>query len=106
MKRTADVLIPVYHPGKELEQLLSLLEAQDYPVNRIILMNTEEACFPAEILKDHPKAEVHHVTKAEFDHGGTRDQGIRMSDADVVICMTQDAIPADEHMAGALSEDL
>lgn len=62
MKRTADVLIPVYHPGKELEQLLSLLEAQDYPVNRIILMNTEEACFPAEILKDHPKAEVHHVT--------------------------------------------
>ena len=102
MKRTADVLIPVYHPGKELEQLLSLLEAQDYPVNRIILMNTEEACFPAEILKDHPKAEVHHVTKAEFDHGGTRDQGIRMSDADVVICMTQDAIPADEHMAGAL----
>ena len=102
MKRTADVLIPVYHPGKELEQLLSLLEAQDYPVNRIILMNTEEACFPAEILKDHPKAEVHHVTRAEFDHGGTRDQGIRMSDADVVICMTQDAIPADEHMAGTL----
>ena len=96
MKRTADVLIPVYHPGKELEQLLSLLEAQDYPVNRIILMNTEEACFPAEILKDHPKAEVHHVTRAEFDHGGTRDQGIRMSDADVVICMTQDAMPADE----------
>ena len=87
---------------KELEQLLSLLEAQDYPVNRIILMNTEEACFPAEILKDHPKAEVHHVTRAEFDHGGTRDQGIRMSDADVVICMTQDAIPADEHMAGTL----
>ena len=72
MKRTADVLIPVYHPGNELEQLLSLLEAQDYPVNRIILMNTEEACFPAEILKDHPKAEVHHVTRAEFDHGGTR----------------------------------
>ena len=25
-----------------------------------------------------------------------------MSDADVVICMTQDAIPADEHMAGTL----
>lgn len=42
------------------------------------------------------------MTRAEFDHGGTRDQGIRMSDADVVICMTQDAIPADEHMAGTL----
>lgn len=45
MKRTADVLIPVYHPGKELEQLLSLLEAQDYPVNRIILMNTGGGLF-------------------------------------------------------------
>ena len=102
MKRTADVLIPVYHPGKELDQLLTLLEEQDYPIGRIILMNTEEAYFPGGLLKTHPKAEVHHVTKAEFDHGGTRDKGLRMSEADVVICMTQDAVPADSHMAGAL----
>ena len=102
MKRTADVLIPVYRPGKELDQLLTLLEKQDYPIGRIILMNTEKAYFPDEILKIHPKAEVHHVTKEEFDHGGTRDKGLRMSEADVVICMTQDAVPADSHMAGAL----
>ena len=102
MKRTADVLIPIYKPGKELERLLSLLEQQDYPIGRVILMNTEEQYFPAEILKKHPITEVHHVKKSEFDHGNTRDTGMRLSDAEVVICMTQDAVPADTHMVGAL----
>ena len=41
---------------------------------------------------------MHHLTKAEFDHGGTRDQGMRLSGADVVICMTQDAMPADQEL--------
>ena len=37
-----DVIIPVYKPGKELFELIDRLEKQTVPVNRIILMNTEE----------------------------------------------------------------
>ena len=99
---TADIVIPVYHPGTELKELLNRLTDQTTPAERIILMNTEEAHFPADILKDYPSVEVHHVTKQEFDHGGTRDQGIRLSEADVVICLTQDAMPADEHLVEEL----
>lgn len=99
---TADIVIPVYRPGMELKELLNRLTDQTTPAERIILMNTEEAHFPADILKDYPSVEVHHVTKQEFDHGGTRDQGIRMSQADVVICLTQDAMPADEHLVEEL----
>lgn len=95
---TADVLIPVYRPGKQLEALLDKLENQSYPVHKIILMNTEEAYFPHGLEKKYENVEVHHLTKAEFDHGGTRDRGIRLSKADVVICMTQDAVPADEFL--------
>lgn len=65
-------------------------------------MNTEEAHFPAELPERYENVEVHHVTKQEFDHGGTRDQGIRLSEADVVICLTQDAMPADEHLVEEL----
>ncbi len=97
---TADVLIPVYRPGDSFEELLGRLKAQSVPVGRIIIMNTEEAYFPKELSERYEGdgLEVHHLTKAEFDHGGTRDQGMRLSGADVVICMTQDAMPADQEL--------
>lgn len=99
---TADIVIPVYRPGAELGELLSRLADQTILAGKIILMNTEEAHFPAELPERYENVEVHHVTKQEFDHGGTRDQGIRLSEADVVICLTQDAMPADEHLVEEL----
>ena len=104
MRLEADVLIPVFRPGDRLEKLLDRLHAQTCPARRIILMNTEEQYFPAGIEEKYADVEVHHLQKKEFDHGGTRDRGIRLSQADVVICMTQDAFPADDRMIESLLE--
>jgi len=95
---TTDVLIPVYSPGKQLTVLLNSLKEQSYPIHEIILMNTEKQYFPKGLEGRYENMEVHHLTKEEFDHGGTRDRGIRLADADVVICMTQDALPADKFL--------
>lgn len=95
---TVDVLIPVYRPGDTFLNLLERLQKQTYPIHKILLMNTEEKYFPKEVMAPYENMEVHHLTRAEFDHGGTRDRGIRMSEADVVVCMTQDAVPADEYL--------
>ena len=46
--------------------------------------------------------EVFHVRPEEFDHGGTRHLAIQRSDADVFVCMTQDAVPADKDLIGNL----
>ena len=91
-----DVLIPVYRPDGKLTELLKRLKMQNYPIHRVILMNTEEKHFPAELTGIWDRVEVYHLAKEEFDHGGTRDRGVRMSTADLVVCMTQDAMPADE----------
>lgn len=91
-----DVLIPVYRPDGKLRELLKRLKMQNYPIHRVILMNTEEKHFPAELTGIWDRVEVYHLAKEEFDHGGTRDRGVRMSTADLVVCMTQDAMPADE----------
>ena len=91
-----DVLIPVYRPDGKLTELLKRLKMQNYPIHRVILMNTEERHFPAELTGIWDRVEVYHLAKEEFDHGGTRDRGVRMSAADLVVCMTQDAMPADE----------
>ena len=91
-----DVLIPVYRPDGKLTELLKRLKMQNYPIHRVILMNTEEKHFPTELTGIWDRVEVYHLAKEEFDHGGTRDRGDRMSTADLVVCMTQDAMPADE----------
>ena len=36
-----DVIIPAYRPGEEFEKLLERLSAQKYPINKILVMNTE-----------------------------------------------------------------
>lgn len=106
-----DVVIPVYHPGKLFLELLSRLRRQTCPVHRFIIMNTEKQLWedwavtlPAGALPEN--FSVFHVTKEEFDHGGTRDFGIRQSEAEVCVCMTHDALPADTRLLERLTEAL
>lgn len=106
-----DVIIPVYKPGKELFTLLDRLKEQTVPIQNIILMNTEEKYFQRLIygtrfVEEYPNVKVYHLSKKEFDHGGTRRQGVRHSNADIFIFMTQDALPADTFLVEKLTAHL
>ena len=35
-----DVIIPTYKPGKEFEKLIGRLQKQEYPIHKIIIINT------------------------------------------------------------------
>lgn len=104
-----DVIIPVFYPKQRFLDLIGMLEKQSLPVNRIILMNTEKKGFAAlcdeEIfLREHPKVRLFHLSQDSFDHGATRNAGVSESDADIFVCMTQDALPADENLMQALAD--
>lgn len=108
-----DIIIPVYKPDDTFCLLLQRLREQTFVVHRLILLNTEEdlwedACakYPiAQRLRELPFAHtLTHVTRDSFDHGGTRNLGARQSDADILIFMTQDAVPADRHLVEKLTE--
>ena len=106
-----DVIIPVYKPGKMLFTLLDRLEHQTVPVQNIILMNTEKLYFE-QLVQDmrftdrYPNVKVFHLSKHEFDHGGTRHRGVTCSDAEIFITMTQDALPADNRLVEKLTAHL
>ena len=106
-----DVIIPVYKPEKEFFSLLDRLGHQTVPVQNIILMNTEEKYFQQLIYgtrfaDKYPNVKVFHLSKREFDHGGTRHQAVLQSDADIFVTMTQDAFPADEYLIEKLIVNL
>lgn len=96
-----DVVIPVYQPDEKLYHLLDALRRQTWQPHKIILMNTEREellkfCSEEKLLALDERIELHHITKAQFDHGGTRNEGVSFSHTPFFVCMTDDAIPADE----------
>ena len=109
-----DVIIPTYKPGAEFVRVIRGLHNQSVKINRVIIMNTEEAFFKG-VANDLQKfidegfVEVHHILKQDFDHGNTRRDGIAKSKADIFVMMTMDAVPADdkliENLIRPLSDD-
>ena len=113
----ADLIIPTYRPDDTFCLLLQKLQEQTFVVHRVLILNTEEALWREAVAK-YPIEQclqalpceytLYHVSKETFDHGGTRMYGADHSDADVVIFMTQDAVPADadliERLAAGLEE--
>jgi len=95
-----DVIIPVYKPTEKFLRLLDMLKDQTLPVHRIILVNTEKIYFDkfakgTDFEKKYGNLLLRHVSKEEFDHGGTRNYGVSLSDAPFFVMMTDDAVPAD-----------
>ena len=111
MQHKVDVILLTYKPSKQVMKLIEALETQTYPIHKIILMNTEEKYFEAlfygtRFLEKYNNIEVRHLSAKEFDHGGTRTRATAYSNADIFVCMTQDAIPADNCLIEILVEAL
>ncbi len=110
---TVDVIIPTYKPDISLFRLIDDLEKQSLRPTKIIIMNTEKKYWDALIdnaaenpLKKYDNIVVSHVSKAEFDHGETRNKGVELSDADFFLMMTQDAFPRDKMLISSLAKVL
>jgi len=103
MNKKIDVIIPSYKPDKKYLQLMKMLQKQTYPIHRIIVLNTEEKFYERLLFgtgfgERNKNVEVYHHSKKEFDHGMTRNKGVKRSDAELFVFMTQDAVPANEFM--------
>ena len=108
-----DVIIPTYKPTVELLDTLDMLNRQSVRPDKIIIMDTVsgQQDTAAELIGSSDRGseipvEIHTVDKSEFDHGHTRNLGARYCDADIMIFMTQDAVPADEGFIEALIRPL
>ena len=76
MTEKIEVIIPVYKPDREFEKLIFRLKKQTRLPDRIHVINTVSDRFPAKFCEEQG-IHVTHIEKADFDHGGTRDMGMR-----------------------------
>ncbi len=113
IKMTVDVIIPTYKPSDTFCLLLQKLQEQTFLIHRVLILNTEEALWE-EAVKKYPieaalkklPHEIYHIRKDEFDHGGTRLFGAEQSSADILLFMTQDAVPANAFLVEELVQGL
>lgn len=96
--RRVDVIIPTYKPDERVVLLVKKLLKQSYPLREIHLIDTDTGIFPEELAQLSDNIKVTHIPKEKFDHGGTRHMGMLKSKAEIVVYMTQDALPANEYL--------
>ena len=100
-----DAVIPSYHPDHRLLELLDLLHVQKKALRKILLVQTgregleellkKEGLDAESFAAGYPLMTVRYIGNDEFDHGATRDMAMQIcSDADYVLMMTEDAVPA------------
>ena len=103
--KSFDIIIPTYKPGEKFLRLFDMLQRQHLPYNKLILINTEHELMSEEIrakvLTDE-RTVLKDISADEFDHAATRAMAVRLSSSDAFICMTDDAVPADEFLTEKL----
>ena len=98
MTPTIDIIIPTYRPDHTFVEMITRLLKQTYPIQQIIIMNTESNRFPDDIFDLDHRIQVHTIAPQEFDHGGTRHQAATLSHSDLMLFMTQDAMPVNSKL--------
>ncbi len=89
------LIIPTLNGGTTFAELLASLCRQTMQPDDRILLDSGSSDDTVKLATEAGFIVV-PISRGSFDHGGTRQLGVEMTAADVVVLMTQDAILADE----------
>lgn len=89
------VIIPTMEAEASITALIKRLKEQSIQPDEIIVIDSESEDNTVK-LAQNAGAKILNVQRKAFDHGGTRDQAFRASTGDLVLFLTQDAMPENE----------
>jgi rhamnosyltransferase len=89
------IIIPTYNASHYLQKLLTSLCSQTLQDPEIIIIDSSSEDRTIEIAENF-KVRVFSIPKEQFDHGGTRTKAGKMATGDILVYLTQDALPAND----------
>ena len=99
------VVIPVLNAGALLPGLLkSIASQQPAAPDEIILVDSHSTDNTVAIAQSYPEVKIIPIDL--FSHGRARNLGAREATGEIIVLMTQDALPADRHWLAELLEPL
>ena len=100
------VVIPTYNASRYLDKQLRSLRSQTMKDLDILVIDSSSSDETLDIARQHAIQTV-IIPKEEFDHGGTRTlAGKTRSAGDILVYLTQDALPCDERAIETLIQPL
>jgi len=87
------VIIPTYNAELYLSKLLKALKSQTVSFE-LVIIDSSSTDNTLNIAKDYAD-KVISIPQSEFDHGGTRTEAGKEAKGDILVFLTQDALPYD-----------
>ena len=92
----ASIVIPTYNGEEFLNDVLAMINKQNCDFSyEVIAVDSGSTDRTLEILKKH-RVKSYFINKKDFNHGLTRNFGISKAKGEIIVLLTQDAIPKDE----------
>ena len=90
------LIVPTLNAGQYIEPLLQRLKLQTVPIDEIVVIDSESDDDTVAKAQKFDGVKTMTVLRKDFNHGGTRDLAIQQTTGDIILCITQDALPCDE----------
>ncbi len=95
------VIVPTLNASSVLGSLLTSLQRQTIEDLDITVVDSSSVDDTVNIAQSH-NVPVHIIPKNEFDHGGTRTLIGKLVKGDILVYLTQDALPVDDRAVAKL----
>lgn len=90
------VIIPTYNAGQVLRKIYSKVEKfSSIDQGEIIVIDSSSNDGSLDFLQNE-NVQIISIPKSEFNHGGTRNLAAKKATGDILVYLTQDAVPANE----------
>lgn len=98
----ASIVIPTYNAGPEFEEVLERIESQEVLGEfEILVIDSGSTDGTRELLRRR-KIQCLDLAREEFSHGSTRQLGADRAEADIVVYLSQDALPLPGWLGGLI----
>jgi rhamnosyltransferase len=92
MISTVSIIVPARNARGFAEQQIAALSQQSLQADRKLVIDSESSDASTSLYRA-AGFEVVRIAARDFDHGGTRNFALRRCDTDILVYLTQDAIP-------------
>jgi rhamnosyltransferase len=97
-KSTIGIVIPTFNGGSLWKKVVEALRAQHSDFDKILIIDSGSADDTIKIAQEAGFT-VETIPPSEYNHGGTRNLGANKIDCDIIVFLTQDAIPAENSIS-------
>ncbi len=93
---TVSVVIPTKNAGEEFRRTLEAIQGQKSVAAELVTVDSGSSDGTVELARRYGARTI-SIPPESFNHGETRNLGVREANGDLCVMLVQDAVPADDH---------